>query len=55
MTTPESTTPGFEVYEQTLNKHEQGFLSGVFEAWSNRTLTDAEFRLLIEQVTEQDC
>jgi hypothetical protein len=44
MKEPDSATTGIEVTEQTLNKHELGFLSGVFEAWANRTMTEAEFR-----------
>jgi hypothetical protein len=46
--------PGIEVHEQVLNSQEQGFLASMFEAWANRTLTEAEFRLLIAQVTETD-
>jgi hypothetical protein len=46
--------PGIEVHEHLLNKQEHGFLANMFEAWSNRTLTEAEFRLLIAQVTEPE-
>ena len=44
MKEPDDATSGIEVTEQTLNPHELGFLSGVFEAWANRTMTEAEFR-----------
>jgi hypothetical protein len=37
-------TPGIEVCEHRLNKREQGFLAGVFEAWANQTLTESDFR-----------
>ena len=47
-------TPGIEVQEHLLNKQEHGFLANMFEAWANRTLTEAEFRLLIAQVTETE-
>lgn len=43
---------GIEVHETTLNQMEQGFVTGVFEAFANRTLTEEEFRALIAQVTE---
>jgi hypothetical protein len=44
----ECTTPGIEVREHTLNKRELGFLSGVFEAWANQTLTETDFRDAME-------
>lgn len=40
--------PGIEVREQMLNQAELGFLSGVFEAWANRTMTEADFRGAME-------
>ena len=43
-----SRTPGMEVEEHELNQQELGFLSGVFEAWANRTLTEADFRGAME-------
>ena len=46
------TAPGIEVQEKQLNRLEQGFVTGVFEAFANRTLTEEEFRLLIAQVTD---
>jgi hypothetical protein len=46
------TAPGIEVQEKQLNRIEQGFVTGVFEAFANRTLTEDEFRALIAQVTE---
>jgi len=46
------TTSGIEVREQPLNRMEQGFVTGVFEAFANRTLTEEEFRVLIAQVTD---
>lgn len=46
------TTAGIEVQEKQLSRHEQGFVTGVFEAFANRTLTEEEFRLLISQVTD---
>lgn len=46
------TAPGIEVREKPLSPHEQGFVTGVFEAFANRTLTEEEFRLLIAQVTD---
>jgi hypothetical protein len=58
MNNSDCNTPGFDVREQTLNSRELGFLSGVFEAWCNRTLTDEEFRdammLLSAERGEQD-
>jgi hypothetical protein len=58
MNTPECKTPGIEVHEQTLNSRELGYLSGVFEAWCNRTVTEEEFRdamlLLSAERGEQD-
>ena len=47
-----NTAPGIEVREKQLNRLEQGFVTGVFEAFANRTLTEEEFRLLIAQVTD---
>jgi predicted hydrocarbon binding protein len=46
------TAPGIEVREKPLNRLEQGFLTGVFEAFANRTLTEEEFRVLIAQVAD---
>jgi hypothetical protein len=43
---------GIVVQEKQLSAHEQGFVTGVFEAFANRTLTEEEFRALIAQVTE---
>jgi len=54
MSEPNSKTPGIEVHEQALNKAELGFVSGMFEALANSTMTEAEFRLLLAQVTEPD-
>jgi hypothetical protein len=48
------TTSGIEVQEHTLNRQELGFVSGVFEALANSTLTEAEFRLLLAQVTDPE-
>ena len=48
-----STAPGIEVSEQALNKQEIGFLTGVFEAWSNRTMTEADFRGAMEMILAQ--
>jgi hypothetical protein len=39
-----SAAPGIEVREQPLNCAEAGFLAGMFEAWANRTMTEADFR-----------
>ncbi len=44
---------GIEVTEQALNRAEAGFLSGVFEAWANRTMTEADFRDAMEMVMAQ--
>lgn len=44
--------PGIVVHEKQLSPHEQGFITGVFEAFANRTLTEEEFRALIAQVTD---
>ncbi len=41
---------GIEVTEQALNRAEAGFLSGVCEAWANRTMTEADFRGAMEMV-----
>ncbi len=46
------TAPGIEVREKPLNRLEQGFVTGVFEAFANRTLTEEEFRVLIAQVAD---
>jgi hypothetical protein len=48
------TAPGIDVHEQPLNQSELGFISGMYEALANRTMTEAEFRLLLAQVTDQD-
>lgn len=53
MTEQRFTAPGIEVSEKHLNRLEQGFVTGVFEAFANRTLTEEEFRALIAQVTDQ--
>jgi hypothetical protein len=42
--------PGIEVQEQQLNPAEAGFLTGMFEAWANRTMTEADFRNALEVV-----
>lgn len=44
--------PGIVVQEKQLSPHEQGFVTGVFEAFANRTLSEEEFRALIAQVTD---
>ena len=49
-----SLAPGIEVQEQDLNSAEAGFLTGVFEAWANRTLTEADFRNAMEAVISPD-
>lgn len=49
-----SLAPGIEVQEQHLNSAEAGFLNGVFEAWANRTMTEADFRSALEAVMSQD-
>jgi hypothetical protein len=49
-----NTTPGIEVREQMLNQAELGFLSGVFEAWANRTMTEADFRGAMELLLALD-
>ena len=41
-------TPGIEVHEQALNRFERGYLTGVYEAWAARTLTEADFREAME-------
>lgn len=41
-------TPGIEVHEQMLNRFERDYLSGVHEAWAERTLTEADFREAME-------
>jgi hypothetical protein len=46
--------PEIEVHEQVLNRSELDFVSGMFEALANSTLTEAEFRLLLAQVTERE-
>lgn len=48
------TAPGIEVHELSLNRYEAGFVSNMFEALANNTLTEAEFRLLLAQVTEPE-
>lgn len=48
MSDTEQVTLGIEVREQSLNQHELGFLTGVFEAWANRTMTEADFRGAME-------
>jgi hypothetical protein len=45
-----SLAPGIEVQEQSLNRAEAGFLTGMFEAWANRTMTEADFRNALEAV-----
>ncbi len=45
-----SLAPGIEVQEQHLNPAEAGFLTGMFEAWANRTMTEADFRNALEAV-----
>ena len=45
-----SLAPGIEVQEQDLNSAEAGFLTGMFEAWANRTMTEADFRNAMEAV-----
>jgi len=49
-----SLAPGIEVQEQQLNHAEAGFLSGMFEAWANRTMTEADFRNALEVVTSTE-
>lgn len=46
--------PGIEVQELKLNRAEAGFVSNMFEALANNTMTEAEFRLLLAQVTEPE-
>lgn len=46
--------PGIEVHELSLNRSETGFVASMFEALANNTMTEAEFRLLLMQVTEPD-
>jgi hypothetical protein len=46
-------TPGIEVSEQPLNKQELGFLTGVFEAWANRTMTEADFRGAMQMLLDR--
>lgn len=45
-----SLAPGIEVQEQALNCAEAQFLNGMFEAWANRTMTEADFRNALEAV-----
>lgn len=54
MNQPNNMTPGIEVREQMLNKAELGFLSGIFEAWANRTMTEADFRSAMELLLSQE-
>lgn len=54
MNSTQTTAPGIEVQEQPLNQTELGFVSGMFQALANNTMTEAEFRLLLAQVTEPD-
>lgn len=54
MNQPTNMTPGIEVREQMLNKAELGFLSGIFEAWANRTMTEADFRGAMELLLSQE-
>ncbi len=49
-----SKIPEIEVQEHVLNQAELGFVSGMFEALANSTLTEAEFRLLLAQVTGRE-
>jgi hypothetical protein len=49
-----SLAPGIEVQEQDLNRAEAGFLTGVFEAWANHTMTEADFRNALEAVIAPD-
>ena len=46
-------TPGIEVHEQVLNRYERGYLTGVYEAWAARTLTEADFREAMEVLIAQ--
>lgn len=49
-----SLAPGIEVQEQPLNSAEAGFLTGMFEAWANRTMTEADFRNALEAVMSKE-
>jgi hypothetical protein len=49
----QDTTPGIEVHEQVLNRFERGYLTGVYEAWAARTLTEADFREAMEVLIAQ--
>lgn len=49
----EDITPGIEVHEQVLNRFERGYLTGVYEAWAARTLTEADFREAMEVLIAQ--
>lgn len=46
-------TTGIEVHEQVLNRFERGYLTGVYEAWAARTLTEADFREAMEVLIAQ--
>jgi hypothetical protein len=54
MDQPNTNTPGIEVREQMLSQAELGFLSGVFDAWVNRTMTEADFRGAMELLLALD-
>ena len=49
-----SLAPGIEVEELHLNSAEADFLTGMFEAWANRTMTEADFRNALEAVIDPD-